>query len=104
MIAAPVGGDTEDRTAPPPPQDASITATESAPSHAPAVRTNRIQCSFLMETAMSDLFDEYPMLIFALESLLALFLLVFIVVWTSSGKKKITRAHSTKQHKKQNPS
>ncbi|PQV45446.1 hypothetical protein [Paraburkholderia sp. BL21I4N1] len=52
---------------------------------------------------MSDLFDEYPMLIFALESLLALFLLVFIVVWTSSGKKKITRAHSTEQHKQQNP-
>jgi hypothetical protein len=41
-----------------------------------------------METAMSDLFDEYPMLIFALESLLALFLLIFIVVWTASGKKK----------------
>ncbi|HWT38946.1 MAG TPA: hypothetical protein VN289_21850 [Paraburkholderia sp.] len=37
---------------------------------------------------MSDLFDEYPMLIFALESLLALFLLIFIVVWTASGKKK----------------
>jgi hypothetical protein len=41
-----------------------------------------------METAMSDLFDEYPMLIFALESLLALALLTFIVVWTASGKKK----------------
>ncbi|WP_345811878.1 hypothetical protein AAGS40_13150 [Paraburkholderia sp. PREW-6R] len=41
---------------------------------------------------MSDLFDEYPMLIFALESLLALFLLVFIVVWTSSGKRKAARA------------
>ncbi|CAG4917678.1 hypothetical protein [Paraburkholderia saeva] len=40
---------------------------------------------------MSDLFDEYPMLIFALESLLALFLLIFIVVWTSSGKKKHAR-------------
>jgi hypothetical protein len=37
---------------------------------------------------MSDLFDEYPMLIFALESLVALFLLVFIVWWTASGKKK----------------
>jgi hypothetical protein len=41
-----------------------------------------------METAMSDLFDEYPMLIFALESLLALGLLIFIVLWTASGKKK----------------
>ena len=40
---------------------------------------------------MSDLFDQYPMLIFALESLVALFLLVFIVVWTTSGKKKNRR-------------
>ncbi|NML33877.1 hypothetical protein [Paraburkholderia antibiotica] len=46
---------------------------------------------------MSDLFDEYPMLIFALEALLALFLLVFIVVWTSSGKKKATRAKTAEQ-------
>ncbi|SAK90921.1 hypothetical protein AWB82_06411 [Caballeronia glebae] len=37
---------------------------------------------------MSDLLDEYPMLIFALESLVALALLIFIVVWTASGKKK----------------
>jgi hypothetical protein len=28
------------------------------------------------------------MLIFALESLVALLLLIFIVVWTASGKKK----------------
>jgi hypothetical protein len=102
MIAAPVGGATDGRTAPPP-QDASSTATESAPSHAPAVRTKRIQCSFLMETAMSDLFDEYPMLIFALEALLALFLLVFIVVWTSSGRKKATRAARSEQPKQQKP-
>jgi len=40
---------------------------------------------------MSDLFDEYPMLIFALESFLALLLLIFIVVWTTSGKKKNRR-------------
>jgi hypothetical protein len=56
-----------------------------------------------METAMSDLFDEYPMLIFALEALLALFLLVFIVVWTSSGKKKSTRAKSAEQSRQQKP-
>ncbi len=49
---------------------------------------------------MSDLFDEYPMLIFALESLLALFLLIFIVVWTASGKKKAARQ---KQDAKQVP-
>ncbi|SFJ94114.1 hypothetical protein SAMN05192543_113183 [Paraburkholderia megapolitana] len=40
---------------------------------------------------MSELLDEYPMLIFALESLLALSLLIFIVVWTASGKKKTSR-------------
>lgn len=90
MIAAPVGG-ADVRTTPLPPHEASITATETAPSQPAALRTNRIQCSFLMETAMSDLFDEYPMLIFALEILVALFLLVFIVVWTSSGKKKASR-------------
>jgi hypothetical protein len=44
-----------------------------------------------METAMSDLLDEYPMLMFALEALIALGLLVFIVVWTASGKKKTAR-------------
>jgi hypothetical protein len=49
-----------------------------------------------METAMSDLFDEYPMLMFALEALIALFLLVFIVVWTASGKKKAARQHSAR--------
>jgi formate hydrogenlyase subunit 3/multisubunit Na+/H+ antiporter MnhD subunit len=49
-----------------------------------------------MEAAMSDLFDEYPMLVFALESLLALFLLIFIVVWTASGKKKHKRAEHDK--------
>jgi hypothetical protein len=40
---------------------------------------------------MSDLLDEYPMLMFALEALIALGLLVFIVVWTASGKKKTAR-------------
>ena len=45
-----------------------------------------------MEIAMSALFDEYPMLIFALEALAALALLVIIVVWTMSGRKKDARA------------
>jgi hypothetical protein len=56
-----------------------------------------------METAMSDLFDEYPMLIFALEAFVALFLLVFIVVWTSSGRKKATRTNASEQPKQQKP-
>ncbi|WP_226382804.1 MULTISPECIES: hypothetical protein [Burkholderia] len=46
---------------------------------------------------MSDLLDQYPMLIFALESLLALALLVFIVVWTTSGKKKQPSRHDKPQ-------
>ena len=46
-----------------------------------------------MAIAMSDLFDEYPMLIFALEALAALTLLVVIVVWTMSGRKKNAGAH-----------
>jgi len=37
---------------------------------------------------MSELLDEYPMLMFGLEALLALFLLIFIIVWTASGRKK----------------
>lgn len=45
---------------------------------------------------MSDLFDEYPMLMFALEALIALSLLVFIVVWTASGKKKAARQQSAR--------
>ena len=50
---------------------------------------------------MSDLLDEYPMLIFALESLLALSRLIFIVVWTASGKKK--NAARQRQDTKQVP-
>jgi hypothetical protein len=44
-----------------------------------------------MGTAMSNLFDEYPMLIFALEALLAVTLFVVIVVWTMSGRKRHAR-------------
>jgi hypothetical protein len=80
--------------APPPPHDASKTAVarEAAQAANPATEeVKRLQCSFLMRTAMSDLFDEYPMLVFALESLVALLLLIFIVAWTASGKKKNRR-------------
>jgi hypothetical protein len=95
MIGAPVGGAIDpDLIAPPPPHDASRTAAvidAAQPANPASERVKRIQCSFLMRTAMSDLFDEYPMLIFALESLVALLLLIFIVVWTASGKKKNRR-------------
>jgi len=46
-----------------------------------------------MEIAMSALFDEYPMLIFALEALAALALLMIIVIWTMSGRKQDGRAN-----------
>jgi hypothetical protein len=44
-----------------------------------------------MEYAMSDLFAEYPLLLTGLEILIPLFLVVYIVVYTSSGKKKEKR-------------
>ncbi|MFP4901902.1 hypothetical protein ACLFKT_22690, partial [Paraburkholderia sp. BR14261] len=49
---------------------------------------SRLQYWLSMDAAMSELLDEYPMLMFGLEALLALFLLIFIVVWTASGRKK----------------
>lgn len=36
---------------------------------------------------MADLFDEYPMLIFAIEAGVALIILLIIVVWTMMGRK-----------------
>ncbi len=91
MSAAPVGTDADGRTTEPPPQAASSAAALAAATQPATRRPERIQCSFLMEAAMSDLFDEYPMLIFALESLLALALLIAIVMWTVSGKRKKPR-------------
>jgi hypothetical protein len=37
---------------------------------------------------MSQLFEDYPMLLLGLEAFGAAFLLIFIVVWTMSGAKK----------------
>jgi hypothetical protein len=36
---------------------------------------------------LSDLFDQYPMLLFAIEAGAALVLFVIIVVWTMMGRK-----------------
>jgi hypothetical protein len=36
---------------------------------------------------LAQLFDEYPMLLFVLEGLLALFILLAIVFWTGKGRK-----------------
>lgn len=40
---------------------------------------------------MSDFFQDHPMLLFALEAGVALFLLIFIVVWTMGTAKKHPR-------------
>jgi hypothetical protein len=37
---------------------------------------------------LSEFFDKYPMLLFAIEAGLALVIFVFIVVWTMSGRRK----------------
>jgi hypothetical protein len=41
-----------------------------------------------MEYTMSDLFDEYPLLMAGLEILIPLLLVIYIVVYMKSGKKK----------------
>ncbi|CAJ0793870.1 hypothetical protein LMG18090_03053 [Ralstonia mannitolilytica] len=40
---------------------------------------------------MSEFFENHPMMLFGLEAGVALFLLIFIVVWTMSGAKKHPR-------------
>lgn len=40
---------------------------------------------------MSQFFEDHPMMLFGLEAGVALFLLIFIVVWTMSGAKKHPR-------------
>jgi hypothetical protein len=37
---------------------------------------------------IADLLDEYPMLLLVAEAGVALFILVFIIVWTMMGRKK----------------
>ncbi|EGD02120.1 putative transmembrane protein, partial [Burkholderia sp. TJI49] len=76
-----------------PPHAASSAAVATAAAQPATLGPNHIQCPFLMETAMSDFLDQYPMLIFALEAFLALALLIFIVVWTASGRKKHARSN-----------
>lgn len=40
---------------------------------------------------MSQFFENHPMMLFGLEACVALFLLIFIVIWTMSGAKKHPR-------------
>ena len=40
-----------------------------------------------IEIMIANLLDEYPMILFAVEGVIALALLLFIVLWTGKGKK-----------------
>jgi hypothetical protein len=40
---------------------------------------------------MSEFFENHPMMLFGLEAGVALFLLLFVVIWTMSGAKKHPR-------------
>ncbi len=40
---------------------------------------------------MSEFFENHPMRLYGLEAGVALFLLIFIVIWTMSGAKKHSR-------------
>jgi len=40
-----------------------------------------------LEIMITNLLDEYPMILFVLEGGIALALLLFIVLWTGKGKK-----------------
>jgi len=45
----------------------------------------------LLPSTMSEFFENHPMMLFGLEAGVALFLLIFIVIWTMSGAKKHPR-------------
>ncbi len=45
----------------------------------------------LFASTMSEFFENHPMMLFGLEAGVALFLLIFIVIWTMSGAKKHPR-------------
>jgi hypothetical protein len=45
----------------------------------------------LSPSTMSEFFENHPMMLFGLEAGVALFLLIFIVIWTMSGAKKHPR-------------
>lgn len=40
---------------------------------------------------MSEFFENHPMMLFGVEAGVALFLLIFVVIWTMSGAKKHPR-------------
>ena len=51
------------------------------------VKTNRFVTIWNFRIMIANLLDEYPMLLFIFEAVIALGLLLFIVLWTGGGKK-----------------
>ncbi len=50
-------------------------------------QANRFATIWKLSIMIANLLDEYPMLLFVFEAVLALSLLLFIVLWTGKGKK-----------------
>ena len=48
---------------------------------------NRFATIWKLRIMIANLLDEYPMLLFVLEAVIALGLLLFIVLWTGGGKR-----------------
>ena len=50
-------------------------------------QANRFATIWNLRIMIANLLDEYPMLLFVFEAVIALGLLLFIVLWTGGGKK-----------------
>jgi hypothetical protein len=50
-------------------------------------QANRFATIWKLRIMIANLLDEYPMLLFVFEAVIALGLLLFIVLWTGGGKK-----------------
>jgi len=50
-------------------------------------QANRFATIWKLRIMIANLLDEYPMLLFVLEAVIALGLLLFIVLWTGGGKR-----------------
>jgi len=73
--------------------DLPVGGVEQPASRAVSKRANTLKQAHRFATIwklrimITNLLDEYPMLLFVLEAAIALGLLLFIVLWTGGGKK-----------------
>ena len=65
-------------------QAANNTPNETANTLAKPIRNEIL---LIFEIMIANLLDEYPMLMFVFEALIALLLLLFIVFWTGNSRK-----------------